>query len=355
MKDWIQRKEIERLDLLRLAAASSNLPDYMIEKDWWVTSTLKGLFTSGIGGYLSFKGGTSLSKSWSVIKRFSEDIDIVIDKKLFGVTDIDTLGSSAKTKLRKEARKYILENVKPILQSQLKNQNIPVEVFSLTEEVSEDSDTDPTVLLLEYQSLTAIPNNYTKPIVKIEIGVRAMLEPTENRKVSSLLAQTHMPDDTIIVNSVLPKRTFWEKAFLLHELFQKPLDKIKIMRLSRHWYDLHCLFEDGFGKEAVGDPELFIAIRNYRKVFTKIPGVDYDELVPRNFRLYPPKEKKEEWSKDYDSMRQSYIYGEAPTLEELEKSINKIMELIKDTGLTIKNRKIPPAKVPTPKSQPREL
>jgi predicted nucleotidyltransferase component of viral defense system len=87
MKDWIQRKEVERLDLLRLAAASNNLPDYMIEKDWWVTSALEGLFTSEISKHLSFKGGTSLSKSWSILKRFSEDIDIVIDKKLFGVAD----------------------------------------------------------------------------------------------------------------------------------------------------------------------------------------------------------------------------------------------------------------------------
>jgi Nucleotidyl transferase AbiEii toxin, Type IV TA system len=336
MKDWIQRKEVEKFDLLRLAAASNNLPDYMIEKDWWVTSALEGLFTSEISKHLSFKGGTSLSKSWSILKRFSEDIDIVIDKKLFGVADNVILGSGAKTRLRKGARKYIIEKVKPLLQSKLENQNIPLDVFKLTEESSGESDTDPTVLLLEYKSLTEIPNDYTKPIVKIEIGVRAMSEPTEDRKVSSLLAQAHSPGEVINVNTVLPKRTFWEKAFLLHELFQKPLDKMNLLRLSRHWYDLHCLFETGFGKEAVNDPELYMAIRSHRKNFTKTAGVDYDKLLPKDFNLNPPKEKKEEWSRDYGSMSQSYIYDGAPTLEVLEQSIGKVTEMIRTTAINNK-------------------
>ncbi|MFY8036054.1 MAG: nucleotidyl transferase AbiEii/AbiGii toxin family protein, partial [Cyclobacteriaceae bacterium] len=102
---------------------------------------------------------------------------------------------------------------------------------------------------------------------------------------------------------------------------------------SRHWYDLHCLFETGFGKEAVLDPELFIAIRNHRKNFTKTSGIDYDKLLPKDFNLNPPKEKKEEWSRDYGSMSQSYIYDEAPTLEVLEHSIGKIVELIRATKI----------------------
>ncbi|MBX2900270.1 MAG: nucleotidyl transferase AbiEii/AbiGii toxin family protein [Cyclobacteriaceae bacterium] len=329
MKDWIQKRETERFDLLRLVAGENNLPDFMIEKDWWVTSVLEALFTSELGKNLSFKGGTSLSKSWNLLNRFSEDIDIVIDKNLFGVTDNDEPGSGKRTKLRKEARKYVIEKVKPLLQAQLLKQGIPEEQFVLQEEPSTESDKDPTELLLSYKPITEITNDYTKAVVKIEIGVRAMMEPAEGRRVSSLLAQRLNPNEVIAINTVLPKRTFWEKAFLLHELFQKPVEEMKLLRLSRHWYDLDCLMNAGFGKEAMEDKELFTAIRNHRKIFTKVAGIDYDSLLPEGFNLSPPDAKKEEWSKDYEVMRQSYIFRSPPSLIELEESMTSVMEQFK--------------------------
>lgn len=329
MKDWIQRKEVERLDLLRLIAGQNNLPDFMIEKDWWVTAALEALFTSKLNRHLAFKGGTSLSKSWDLLNRFSEDVDIVIDKTLFGVTDEEELGSNKRTKLRKEARQYIIKEVKPLIHSQLIQQGVPQEFFKLEEEVSAESDKDPTVLLLEYFPISEITNDYTKAIIKIEIGVRALMEPTEKRMVSSLLAQKLKPEEKIEVSTVLPQRTFWEKSFLLHELFQKPFDKMEISRMSRHWYDLHCLFEADFGKNAMDDKTLFMEIRNHRKVFSKVPGIDYDSLKANSLNLFPPTDKKSDWVKDYEAMKQSYIYRNAPSLQELETSINNIAEKFK--------------------------
>lgn len=156
-----------------------------------------------------------------------------------------------------------------------------------------------------------------------------MMEPHENRPVSSLLSQHLNTNETVGVSTVLPQRTFWEKAFLLHELFQRPLDKMDIARMSRHWYDLHYLTKAGFAEKAMQDKALFEAIRNHRKVFTKVPGVDYDILSPKDFGLFPPTEKEVDWNNDYKKMIESYIYRDAPTGNALATSLSELTEEFK--------------------------
>lgn len=332
MKDWIHKKEVERLDLLRLVSGKANLPDFMIEKDWWVTTALEAIFTCGLHKHFVFKGGTSLSKSWNLLHRFSEDIDIVIDKSLFGAADDQELGRSQREKLRDAAHAFVMNTVQPILHVRMLAMGIPESTFKMYAEESKSSDQDPTIILLDYVSLTEIKNDYTKAQVKIEIGVRAMMEPYESRPVSSLLSQHLNTNEAIGVNTVLPQRTFWEKAFLLHELFQRPVDKMDIARMSRHWYDLYFLINAGFAKKAMEDKELYDAIRHHRKIFTKVPGVDYDTLSPKSFGLLPPKEKEGDWNNDYKKMTESYIYKDAPSLEVLSGSIRELMEEFKKLG-----------------------
>ncbi|HPN70256.1 MAG TPA: nucleotidyl transferase AbiEii/AbiGii toxin family protein [Saprospiraceae bacterium] len=329
MKDWIHKKETERLDLLRLVSGKTNLPDFMLEKDWWVTTALEAIFTCDLHKHFAFKGGTSLSKSWNLLNRFSEDIDIVIDKSLFGVTDDQELGISQREKLRDAAHAFVMKTVQPMLHARMLMIGVPESTFKIYAEESKSSDQDPTIILLDYNSITEIKNDYTKAQVKIEIGVRAMMEPFEDRPVSSLLSQQLNTNEVVGVSTVLPQRTFWEKSFLLHELFQKPLDKMEIARMSRHWYDLHYLAQAGFGEKAMQDKALFEAIRNHRKIFTKVPGVDYDALSPKTFGLFPPKEKEAEWNGDYKKMIESYIYRDAPSLEILSGSIKELTEEFK--------------------------
>lgn len=326
MKDWINRKEKDRRDLLQLIAGKTNLPDFMIEKDWWVTAALEAIFTSDLHSHFVFKGGTSLSKSWNLLHRFSEDIDIVIDKSLFGVSDEQALGRSQREKMRDAAHAFIMEMVQPMLYARFLALGIPDKQFKLYAEESKSSDQDPTVLLLDSASLTQVTNDYTKAQVKIEIGVRAMMEPYEPRSVTSLLSQHLNINESVSVSTILPQRTFWEKAFLLHELFQKPVDKMDIARMSRHWYDLHYLNNAGFAKKAIQDKALYDAIRNHRKVFTKVPGVDYDSLSPKAFGLLPPNEKETDWNNDYKKMIESYIYKEPPELAALTGTINRLMK-----------------------------
>lgn len=329
MKDWIHKKEVERLDLLRLVSGKANLPDFMIEKDWWVTTALEALFTSDLHKHFVFKGGTSLSKSWNLLHRFSEDIDIVIDKSLFGAADDQELGRSQREKLRDAAHAFVMKTVQPMLQARMLEMGVPANTFKLYAEESKSSDQDPTIILLDYASLTEIKNEYTKAQVKIEIGVRAMMEPYEIRLVSSLLSQHLNTNETVGVSTVLPQRTFWEKAFLLHELFQRPVEKMEIARMSRHWYDLHYLVNAGFAAQAMQDAALYSAIRNHRKKFTKVPGVDYDTLTAKDFELFPPKDKESDWNSDYKKMIESYIYRNAPPLEVLSGSIKELIEEFK--------------------------
>lgn len=325
MKDWIHKKETERLDLLRLVSATANLPDFMIEKDWWVTTALESIFTCDLHNHFVFKGGTSLSKSWNLLHRFSEDIDIVIDKSLFGAKDDQELGRSQREKLRDAAHEFVMNKVRPMLHARMLAMGVPESTFKIYAEESKSSDQDPTIILLDYASLTEIKNDYTKAQVKIEIGVRAMMEPHENRPVSSLLSQHLNTNETVGVSTVLPQRTFWEKAFLLHELFQRPVEKIEIARMSRHWYDLHYLITAGFATKAIQDAELYSAVRNHRKKFTKVPGVDYDTLSPKDFGLFPPKDKESDWNSDYKKMIGSYIHRNAPSLEVLSGSMKELM------------------------------
>jgi len=326
MKDWIHKKESEKLDLLRLVSGKTNLPDFMIEKDWWVTATLESIFTCDLQDHFAFKGGTSLSKSWNLLHRFSEDIDIIIDKSLFGVKDGHDLSRSKRERLRDAAHAYIMNTIQPMLYYRMLAMGVPENAFKIYADESKSSDQDPTIILLDYDTITQIENDYTRAQIEIEFGVRAMMEPYEKRPVSSLLAQHLNINEAISINTVLPQRTFWEKAFLLHELFQRPLDKMEIARMSRHWYDLHYLLNSGFAIKAMQDKALYEAIRNHRKIFTRVPGVDYDNLSPRNFGLFPPKEKELGWSNDYKKMIESYIYKNAPSPIALSDSINELVD-----------------------------
>ncbi|HQQ97539.1 MAG TPA: nucleotidyl transferase AbiEii/AbiGii toxin family protein [Cyclobacteriaceae bacterium] len=330
MKDWITKSERERLDILRLVAGKTALPDYMIEKDWWVVIALESIFTSSLKDHFAFKGGTSLSKAWQLLNRFSEDIDIVIDKTLFGIKQDEEIGRGKRGRLRKDAHRYTMEKVIPEIYDQLGKMGIPKSEFNIEMEENASSDQDPTVLYLNYRPLTEIGNGYTKHQIKIEIGVRALMEPSEERAVSSYIAQELKPTEVVSINTVSPERTFWEKAMLLHEEFQQSIDKMNIQRMSRHWYDLDRLRDSGYGTSAMRDQELFNAIRKHRKVFTKVAGIDYDNLSPKNINIFPPDAKEKDWSSDYDQMRESYIYLNPPTIEDLKSSLVALTEEFKN-------------------------
>ena len=213
-----------------------------MEKDWWVSQTLKAVFELDVAEHLVFKGGTSLSKAWNLIERFSEDIDLAIEREFLGFEG--SLTKNKKTKLRKASGQYISEVFYLELQEKFKEKGLENVTFSLAE--TQDSDQDPRIINIFYPNIIEV-TEYLKPRVQIEVGCRSLIEPFTMKKISAMVDDEY-PEQSFSekseeIPSVNPERTFLEKIFLLHEEFQKTAEKIRVDLLSRHLYDL-CFFKN---------------------------------------------------------------------------------------------------------------
>ncbi|MDR1582831.1 MAG: nucleotidyl transferase AbiEii/AbiGii toxin family protein [Prevotellaceae bacterium] len=255
----------KRVEVINRIYDETGIIQQVIEKDWWVTMTLRALFETSCANFLVFKGGTSLSKGWGLIERFSEDIDVAISRDFFGITNVSS--KNQRDKLRKLSSKYVQEKLMLDLEEKLKNAGISG--FMLEVEPTESSDTDPRVLYVHYKTL--FPENaYLLAHVKIEISCRSLREPFEPLKMRSMIAENYpdqpFADKSFTANTVSPKRTFLEKAFLLHEALQR--GRTKITRMTRHLYDLHKLMDTKFAEDALADTDL------YKKNYCSAPFCD---------------------------------------------------------------------------------
>ena len=331
MNKWIKVPEKERIDIINKIAITTGLPNEAIEKDWWVTMTLSALFSCECAGHIVFKGGTSLSKAWNLIERFSEDIDISIDRAFFGF-DGELTKKQIKN-LRRASCSYIKDKLKNELNNKLQETGIS-NYFLLIEE-TEDSSKDPQTIEVHYQSLFA-SGSYISDKVMIEIGARSLMEPSENVRLRSIIAdnypQSDFADAYFSVPVVIPQRTFLEKAFLLHEEFQKPEENIRVDRMSRHLYDLERLMDTDFAQKALKDVSLYKSIIDHRSKLTAISGVDYATHAPDRINFVPPASVMEKWRDDYIAMQASMIYGESLPFVKLIERIKELNEQFRRIG-----------------------
>lgn len=325
IKIWNNITSEDRKAIFLEAGEREGLPASAIEKDWWVTTALQIVFSLPVSEHLVFKGGTSLSKGWNLIERFSEDIDLAIDRSFLGFEG-DVSNKQVK-KLRKASCEFISTDFIQSISEKIKELEIPDVTLAIQD--FKDSDTDPLVVELIYKSLTD-NSPYLQPRVLIEVGARSLMEPSEERKIQSLVS-THFPtndfaDKPFLVPTILPKRTFLEKAFLLHEEFQKPITQIRIDRLSRHLYDLDKLMNTQHGKDALNDSKLYKTIIAHRQKFNTVRGIDYANHQPDKIDFVPPKEIIKQWESDYVAMQENMIYGNSKSFEELIKNIVELRE-----------------------------
>lgn len=327
MKNWKDLTLAEQRTILTNTAEENGLVENAVEKDWWVSMVLKALFQSSCAEALVFKGGTSLSKGWGLIERFSEDIDLAIDRSFFGFNG--ELSKLQRTKLRKASLKYIREELAVELDGLL--QEMGIHDYAIILPDSKESDTDPENIYVSYTTIIeGVDENLTGYIpyqVKVEISCRSLREPYEERMLRSLIAEKYkeeeFSEEPFAVNTVSPTRTFLEKAFLLHEEFQKSV--VRSLRMSRHLYDLEKLMDTSFGIKALEDTELYTTIVKHRFAFTKLSGVDYKLHHPSTINFLPPESVIEDWKKDYEEMQENFIYGESLSFEKL---IERIAELV---------------------------
>lgn len=309
--DFYKIDTAEKEAIFNAIATEKGMTPFAVEKDWWVSRTLEIVFQMDIAKHLVFKGGTSLSKAWKLINRFSEDIDLAINKEFFeGYT-----GDISKTqigKLRKVAGVYTTGTFFNELQEEFKTKGFKELSFKVIE--AKDSDQDPRIIEIYYPNIITATSEYLLPRVQIEISCRSLREPFTVQAFGALVDEVYankdFADALFIVPTVTPERTFLEKLFLLHEEFHRPANKMRVDRLSRHLYDVFQLSKAGIANNAISNKELYETIVAHRYKFSRVGEVDYNLHNPKTLDPNPSQEVIAEWEADYAKMKEDMIYEE---------------------------------------------
>ena len=323
-ESFLSLPEQDRRDVFEAAASRlDTLPGY-VEKDFWVCLVLDALFNRRPKGHprLLFKGGTSLSKAFGLINRFSEDIDLVVSRDGLGFegerdpTVASQLSNKKRAALFNELRSacsgYIRGALRTALASRIDELSADCQL------VLDQGDLDGQTLLVEYPTL--FPSGgvtYVAPRVKIEAGGRSALEPSQGCGVAPFIT-VELPDWSFVsegIRVISPQRTYWEKLLILHGAHcgyrdggRLPADKD---RISRHYYDVAMITATEVGRSAMTDSYLLNAVKNHNLVAFRQAWKRFEEAVPGSIRLVPQAELCTVIERDYRAM-QGMILGEAP-------------------------------------------
>jgi hypothetical protein len=310
MNNWLTLTKEEQIELFTQIGVKTNLPPQAIEKDAWVTLILRMIFTSDLANHLIFKGGTSLSKAFNLIQRFSEDIDLGIDRKHLNFEG--DLSKGQIRKLRRACHTFVSTDLYELLEKQFTAYGIDTNLYEMVVENTQVSDQDPETIKVNYQSL--FENlSYLPKRVLIEVSARSLIEPNQKVAIKSMIdehyPETDFAEQRFIVNATNPQKTFLEKLILLHEEFQKPIEKIRHLRMSRHFYDIGQILYSEYGQTALKNEELFKSIIAHRSILTPMKTTDYKTLNLKNLNIIPPDKMLQNYRADYKEMQNSMIHG----------------------------------------------
>lgn len=318
-------------DFIKSMFNESDIPEQIIEKDWWVSAVMRAIFALPYADALSFKGGTSLSKCWNLIERFSEDIDVAVSREFLGFEG-DLSRTQISDKLRRAACSFVREKLQFDIRDKMIEQGVNPDKFKINVDITSVTTVDPEVVFVHYDSQFS-PLPYVKNSVKVEVSGRSMTEPLEIISVRSMLEDRY-PDspyaeDKFTVPTVKPERTFLEKICLLHEEFRKETSEVRVDRMSRHLYDIVMIMKTPVADRALADKELFASIVEHRRKFIGLKGFDYSTLCAEKISIVPPEDVAEKWKADYASMCIEMMYGDYPEFDELMVSIRKLQERLR--------------------------
>lgn len=331
MKEVARRERKEREELFLVTAREIGLPEAMVEKDFWVCWTLDYLFHDcPWAAHLAFKGGTSLSKCFGLIQRFSEDIDLILDWRLLGYEKDEPWTERSKNqqdKFNKEANArteaFLQETFLPQLQADFGK--LLDDEFSLY--IEED---DPQTVCFGYPK--SFQEGSILPVVRLEIGALAAWTPAKQTEITSYAAQQYphvFQHPTASILTVAPERTFWEKVTILHKEAFRTNGKFPA-RYSRHYYDLWCMDASPVKTAAYGNLELLERVVRFKERFYPAGSAHYELAKPGTMRLLPPGDCVPLLREDYEHMK-NMIFGETPEFEEimdrmgrLEREINRL-------------------------------
>lgn len=337
----------DRRDLFLATATRLGTPLQNVEKDFWVSWVLDLLFNGRDTGEprLLFKGGTSLSKAYGLISRFSEDIDITVFREDIGeaidVADLEGL-SGKQQRLRLERIRHACQiYIQGPLRERLNRQigaTFREAGLSITEApvVLDPDDPDQQTLLIRYPSVSTIADDYIRPTVKIEAGAKSALDPHCLAAIRPYVADD-MPTMDIVVPDVVtidPERTFWDKVVILHGL-RRWFDNRGVLRqhghrVSRHYYDIYMLFCSPIGQQAAADQALAIDCARHALMFFNSTDLDLPHARPGSFTIMPAPGMEDALRHDYQAMT-GMIFGGAPDFGDVLETIKQLERIVNQT------------------------
>ena len=328
MKELHLLSSKEREIFFQEASTELNIPFPIIEKDFWVVWTLGRLFSlDELKAHLAFKGGTSLSKVYGLIERFSEDIDVSIEKDFLGFGTPEKDPDQAVSNKKQRAA---LENLSKACANYVQNEMATTLKASIADELGTSDgwalipdEADPQALIFEYPNITP-RGDYIHQAVKIEMGARSEHWPVSLHQIESLTKQG-LKDKVIetkyTIRVLNAERTFWEKATLLHQYAHLPEDKKLPARISRHLYDFYQLLNSSVKAKALGDLRLLDRVANHKKIYFASAWASYDIAKKGTLKLSPSNRLLNDLKKDYDLMATMFYGDSRPEWEVILKTI----------------------------------
>jgi hypothetical protein len=324
----------DQADILNSVAHQIKKAPVVLEKDIWVCWALQALFIMPGRLQMAFKGGTALSKVYNIIDRFSEDVDITLDYRGF-VEEIKGVPSkSAIKKLGEQLKEFVSEHSKKVVRphfEKLLTEQFPSRRHSI--DVSENGEE----LRIHYPSVfKENTGRYLAATVLLEFGGRNITEPSEEHLVrpyvAEVLPELEFPEATVIVLAMA--RSFWEKATLIHVECNRAEFKASSERLSRHWYDMSCLYRSGKAQHAIADRALLADVVKYKKLFYNSAYANYDDCLAASLKLEPGSAFIDALAKDFQQMIEAGMFYGTPSFEEIMKDIHDLEALINLTDQT---------------------
>jgi hypothetical protein len=333
-EQFLKLPENEQAEILSALAHNLKKAPAVLEKDIWVCWALQALFTMPGRLPMAFKGGTALSKVYNIIERFSEDIDITLDYRGFVDEIKGEPSKSAIKKLSEQLKDLVAKHSKTVVNpyfEKLITKQFPRRKLSV--EVSEDGEK----LRIHYPSVfQEQPGRYLSANVLIEFGGRNITEPNEKHNVSPYAAyglnNLEFPEATVTVLALA--RTFWEKATLIHVECNRSETRTSADRMSRHWYDMSCLYRSGKTQQAIKDRALLADVIKYKKLFYNASYAKYDDCLTASLKLVPAPALAEALKIDFKEMVDAGMFYGSPSFDQILADMTELEHVINSASNT---------------------
>lgn len=319
-KFYLKSKDDLRV-LITNTARKKNISEAVVEKDYWVTYFLDYLFNENKWKeYFTFKGGTSLSKCFGIIQRFSEDIDLILDWRVLGYDKLEPWLIRSNTKqdkfnkeINEKTERFLKEDFLTELVKDFSQEDFEFEIDSL----------DPQTILFSYPKI--FDSNYLSQTIRLEIGSLAAWTPATNISIIPIIgdAYANIFKEKTNIRTVSVERTFWEKATILHHEANRPESSKMPHRYARHYYDMYKIANSKYKDKAIKDKELLRKVTEFKMKFYPRKWAKYEDAMDSKLRLVPDKFRFLELENDYKAMSEM-IYGEYPSFEEIIKILKEL-------------------------------